>query len=225
MLKQAGIPYFHMTDCATCNGFFKDWQMDRRIRVEKKLFALVRNESAFGFAIGVRPSAFKKRLPGNVAPYTFLLAHSLLACQWWARQKNFTNKFAYFFEAGHDSQTQANQVMSTISKHEKGRDAAQNLSHTFVGKEYAAALQAADLLAWLSRNALEKREAGKYPRKDFIALKRNQDLRQYSDDLMLIAERDPVAKALSNGYTILWKASGWGKPNFNVNWPDWPKAD
>lgn len=228
VLRREGIPYFHMTDCATGNGFFKDWSIDRRLKIEKALIRLVRKESAFGFAMGMRPSVFRKRLPGTVTPYTFLLTHSLLACQWWAHQKDFHGRFAYFFEAGHDSQSQAGSVMQMVAKNEKGKDAAQYLSHTFIGKEQAAALQAADLLAWLSRNALEKREAGKYPRKDFLALKRDQDILQYHDDLMLMGPRfrgDPVVQALTKGYTHLWKESGWGEPNFKVNWPDWPKAD
>jgi len=227
ILRSEGLRHFHMTDCANGRGDYKDWTPERRVRIEKKLIALTHKESAFGFAIGVRPSVFRKTIPGEIMPYSFLLSQCLLVCQYWARRANFRNKFAYFFEAGNEGKTQANEVMAVIAAHEKAREAAQYVSHTFVTKDQAAPLQAADMLAWLSRNALEKREAGKYPRKDFLALKREQDLLQYFDEISLgpLRHRDAISKAIAKGYSHLWKESGWGEPNFEVDWPDWPKPD
>lgn len=227
VLRREGIPYFHMTDCATGNGSFKGWSAERRTGLEKKLIALTRKESAFGFAMGMRPSVFSQKLPGTVKPYTFLLTHSLMACQGWAHRVGFKNSLAYFFEAGNEGQAQAGEVMTMVASHDRGREAAQYVSHTFLSKSEAAPLQAADMLAWLARNALEKRDAGKYPRKDYLALMRKQDQLQYFDEIVLEAARgrDPIAKAIVKGYTHLWKESGWGEPNFAVNWPDWPKPD
>lgn len=226
ILRREGIPYFHMTDCATGNGHFKNWSVERRLNLEKKLIALTKRDSAFGFAIGLRPSAFNRALPGTVAPYSFLLNHCLLTCQRWAINNDFKNRFAYFFEAGHASQGQASEIMSNITATEHVRAAAQYHSHSFIPKDGAAPLQAADLLAWLSRNAIEKREAGKVPRKDFLALKRDQDLLQYFDEIELRSRRrnDFIAQAIAKGRTHTWYGTTWGETQ-PANWPHWPKPD
>jgi hypothetical protein len=77
----------------------------------------------------------------------------------WADNTNFDGDIAYFFEAGHASQSEANQIMEDIFEIEELRNAYRYGGHAFLPKPKAALLQTGDIIAWLWRKHLA--DAGK----------------------------------------------------------------
>jgi hypothetical protein len=85
--------------------------------------------------------------------YTFLVQAAMALCGIWCREEQRPEEWiAYFFEAGHPSQGDANVSLELFSKKQYKKDA--NLikyaSHTFLAKEgpLSRALIPADILAW-----------------------------------------------------------------------------
>lgn len=84
--------------------------------------------------------------------------------------------------------------MNNIFANPAMRENYRYVAHSFIDKRYAPPLQSADLLAWLSRNAIMKMEAGaKMPRADFLALIRKKGAFRYYDRFMLDAIRRDIS--------------------------------
>lgn len=115
MLKQYGLPYFHMVDCAQGVGVFKGLSMPSRIEVESVAIGLLRGSMAYGISVSVRQAEFDLLVPKSevVGGSYSLLAHMcLVSVKAWCEEQNFLGQVAYFFEAGHRSQAEANAIMA-----------------------------------------------------------------------------------------------------------------
>jgi hypothetical protein len=91
-----------------------------------------------------------------------------IAVATWADLHQVDGEFSYFFEAGHKSQNESNEVMASLF----GIRVFRYKSHAFVKKEEARPIQSADILAWqtaLYRKRLIKHGNAK-PRADFRSL-------------------------------------------------------
>jgi hypothetical protein len=88
----------------------------------------------------------------------------------WLFRNPRPGKAAYFFEAGHRSQAQANSIMQEIFSLPQRRDEYQYGDHAFVDKEGTPAVQAADLLAWQWYTDKRHQIEGKPRRKDCASL-------------------------------------------------------
>jgi len=85
--------------------------------------------------------------------YSFLVQAAMSLCGAWCREQNITDQWiAYFFEAGHPSQGDADALVKLFDKRQYRQHAeqAQYASHTFLAKEgpLARALIPCDILAW-----------------------------------------------------------------------------
>ncbi|MDR9781844.1 DUF3800 domain-containing protein [Rhizobium redzepovicii] len=176
-LQIFGLPFAHMTDCATGNGHYASLTLQQRIDSEKALIAHIRHRSLFGVSIGVDYAQYrdlfgKGRYEHDA--YTFCIVMCLLAIDDWARRTGYSGKFHYYFESGHAAQSEANDVMKTVVGTEHG---ASYSGHSFLDKAEAIPLQAADMLAWQWAHYLRRRgEKGVLARrKDFDALMRPND--------------------------------------------------
>ncbi|TIT18717.1 MAG: DUF3800 domain-containing protein [Mesorhizobium sp.] len=175
-LKRFGLPFAHMTDCATGNGHYEGLSLEDRIKSEKALIAHTRHRSSFGVAVAVDYIRYKElfgRGRYDHDAYTFCLMGCVIAVHYWAQAAGYRGRFAYVFEAGHAAQSEANVVMKGIRGSRFGDS---YFSHTFVDKEDAPPLQAADMLAWQYAHHLKRRGEGfEEKRKDFVALMRPGD--------------------------------------------------
>jgi len=196
-LKRFGLPHAHMTDCATGNGHYQKLSMAQRIDSEKALIEHTRHRSLFGVATAVDYERYKAVFPKTgrfeFDAYTYCLSLCVTSVCVWAKQYGYDGQFAFIFESGHAAQTEANRVMNALREAHIGPSYS---SHSFVRKEDAPPLQAADMLAWQYAHYLKRRTAG-HPdkRQDFVALLRPKDrleeydkgnvdgLRQFTDKL------------------------------------------
>ena len=132
----------------------------------------------FGFAVSVDTKHFERVMKSDttaVGAYTFCLGVCISSVNHWAEKSGYEGKFSYFFEAGHKDAAEANRIMNALPK-TKSYKAARYLSHTFLGKEDAPPLQAADMLAWFAANHVKRQLRGvEGKRADFEALLRPKD--------------------------------------------------
>lgn len=91
----------------------------------------------------------------------------------WFFKTGFRGKSAYFFEAGHASQSEANDAVEFVLTNPLSRFVNVHfgyVAHSFILKEDFPAIQTADILAWQWATDIKHRTAGRNRRKDFESL-------------------------------------------------------
>jgi hypothetical protein len=176
VLKRFDLPFFHMVDCAHGSQQSASLTKDQRIKLATSLIGIVKNRAAHGFAVSVDVDAFHAVMPSwgpAKTPYAFCARCVIDEMGRWFFKTGFKGKSAYFFEAGHESRAEAEQVvgavltnpLNTISRVSYGY-----IAHSFVLKRESPAVQAADLLAWQWATELKHQKSGRPRRKDFESL-------------------------------------------------------
>lgn len=165
MLRRYGLTCFHMVDCAHGNGEFANLPKKDRIEAGREVISLIKKHAVLGLAVTINEDEFTSLMPHHPSvgsPYSFC-AHVILAgVAHWLKQRPDVLKCAYFFEAGHSSQSEANGIMKKIFENEELSVINRYAAHSFVRKNDSAAIQAADMLAWQyfkdTKNKLEGRQ-------------------------------------------------------------------
>ena len=152
VLDEFHLPFFRMSACAHRAKPFDVLGKDDCIEVESRLIQLIKRFVSYGIGITVSPADYETIVPdlphdlGSAYSYSARLC--LTAVKGWIESSAFTGDVAYFFESGHKSQAEANQIMTKIFEVPELRLAYRYASHTFADKRKIRPLQAADLLAW-----------------------------------------------------------------------------
>jgi len=172
MLETNGLPYFRMSLCAHGNGVFKNLTLEERISVQTRAIELIKEYMAYGFVISI-DTRFAHLIPTfgmykNV--YTFACWQALIGARRWMDKIRYSGNVAYFFESGHDSQTEANRIMQQIFTEPRLKKSYRYSSHTFADKVMVRPLQCADLLAWQWFTHQRRLSEGKLARADFYSL-------------------------------------------------------
>ena len=171
-LDRYGLSRFHMVECAHGTREFKHLSPAERIAVETAAIGVIQEHARYGHMVVVKKADFNETVRGLHTPdvYSFCCYMALAGVRNWADRVDFQDHIAFLFEAGHENQGHANQILGEVLSSPKLAAAYRYASHTFVKKELAGALQAADLLAWQTVKLLKCRDEGRQPRKDFLAL-------------------------------------------------------
>lgn len=200
ILDKFGLPYFHMVDCAHGNDVFAALDKRDRIQVAARMIGIIKRRTMRGIGISLNVNQFTALMPPDhpliKTPYTLCARGLLDGVQEWIEANNYTGDVAYFFEAGHASQPEANRLMQVVFGDPKLRKALRYAGHSFVPKEQSAGVQAADLLAWQfhteTRRQIER--ADRPPRKDF------ESLFAHPHNVVFIKPRDYVRMAKVWGF-------------------------
>jgi hypothetical protein len=194
VLGRFGLPFFHMVDCAPGNAPFDKLSLKRRIAVETEMIGLIRSHALLGVAVAINENEFNEIFPAPTPlkdVYSYCCWLALSGIYGWIMRNQFDGKIAYFFEAGHKYQGQANELMNSIFGNPALRQEYRYASHSFVTKEEARPVQAADILAWQHAADMKKRLRQLPRRADYAALIRNMawELRFIGREQLLIARR------------------------------------
>lgn len=168
-LQRFNLPYFHMVDCAHGNLPFDKLSKTNRTAVAKEMIELIKKYMLYGFSVTINETQYdlwrkdKYQLFGSA--YTFCCWMMLIAVESWAEKHAYGGKIAYYFEAGHKHQSEANKVLTETVDLPEFRYA----SHNFVEKKFNGAIQSADLLAWQAAK-FRKDYLVRPPRQDFFSL-------------------------------------------------------
>jgi Protein of unknown function (DUF3800) len=151
VLDRYQLPFFHMTDCAHNQWPFDHLSRDDCIDAQKAMIGLINQDALLGVAMVVNESDYIAMFGENSvagSPYSFCCWQILAGIRAWIDRNNFQGEIAYFFEAGHDSQAEANALMERIFKDSSLRAGYRYAGHAFVDKRKIRPVQTADILAW-----------------------------------------------------------------------------
>jgi Protein of unknown function (DUF3800) len=174
VLDRYDLPFFRMSSCAHGNWPFKKLGMEDRIEAEKSMIALIGQHALIGLSIAVNEHDYNvlfgstKAVTGDA--YSFCCWQILAGIQSWIARNNFEGDVAYFFEAGHASEPQANALMGKIFQEPRLRQRYRYAAHAFVDKVKVRPVQTADLLAWQTATQMKRWLNNMGPRADFEAL-------------------------------------------------------
>lgn len=176
VLKRYDLPFFHMVDCAHGSGHFAELSRPERIKVATALIDAVKRHAAHGFAVSVDVEAFRDLMPEwgpTISAYAFCARCVIDEIGRWFFRTEFRGKSAYFFEAGHESRSEAEKVVGAVLTNplHKMNDVHYGyVAHSFILKQESAAVQAADILAWQWATDVKHQMSGRPRRKDFESL-------------------------------------------------------
>jgi hypothetical protein len=174
VLSTHGLPFFRMSDCAHGNGPFNEKSLQTRIDIATCMIEIIKRHASAGIASVIKMEQYDRLMPYHQnlgGSYTFCIVVCLAGVLKWIQDNGFEGDISYFFEAGHKSQSEANRIMELMFDKSDARREYCYASHTFVRKEKAAPVQAADLLAWQCFTESKKAiQGGGVRRKDFASL-------------------------------------------------------
>ena len=157
-LERYKLPFFRMSACAHNTDDVKIYPFEHLsaaecIAVEKEMIGHINEHALLGVAVAVNEHDYEVLFGDNSlagTPYAFCCWQVLAGIQSWILRNQFRGqgKVAYFFEAGHPDQNQANALMKRIFDNKTLRQNYCYGSHSFVDKECVRPVQTADILAW-----------------------------------------------------------------------------
>lgn len=159
-LRSAGLGHLHATDLyAGVDSTYGKFDAKRRAALLARAVELINASYLVGIVAAFNRAEFERMAPEGFAAVNGSIYSS--ACQvcmrqtaFWLKAHSHYQNVAYVFEAGHKFQHEANAIMRPISSTAELTAMFRYHSHSFVRKEDAAGLQAADLLAWITTRAL-----------------------------------------------------------------------
>jgi hypothetical protein len=167
ILDRFGLQSFHMVDCAHGNRAFKKVSKENRILISTSFIDLVGKYAELGIA-----SKFITTFGANefIKDYfSFFCGLCMAAVRGYTEKRSDIDGVVYFFERGNDNQTNADAYVRSAMASHGVSEAHKYINHAFIPKEHCAAIQAADMLAWLHGKTVK--DFGIRPtRKDYIAL-------------------------------------------------------
>lgn len=176
VLKAKSLTHFHMTDCAHGNGEFANLSKIERVEVARKLIEIIKMRTLAGRGATIVDAEYSSLMPYHPnlgSAYNLLLWCSLFGVKQWANETSFSGNVAYFFEAGHRSQSEANRILNLSFRNVDTQNELYYISHTFINKAVSPVIQAADLFAWQLYTERRHILEGRPRRKDFENLVSN----------------------------------------------------
>jgi Protein of unknown function (DUF3800) len=174
VLDRYSLPYFRMSSCAHRQPPFRHLSPQECIDVEKAMIRLINEYALMGFAVAINEADYNSWFEGGNparSAYSFCCWQILAGVRNWIVKNQFRGEIAYFFEAGHASEPQANALMKRIFDDPRLKSAYCYANHSFVEKIEVRPVQTADILAWHSATQVKRWFNGKPSlRADFRAL-------------------------------------------------------
>lgn len=172
-LREDDLPFFRMSACAGGGHPFDEICLKRRDIIARRMYSHIKRRTILGFAVAVNLkdyADFAPQHPQLGSAYTFCVHVLIGGVQHWAMKSDYQGKIAYYFEAGHASQSEAGRIMEEVFHNPTLKNAARYAGHGFVEKACTPAVQAADILAWHYYTDIRHKAEGRARRKDFAAL-------------------------------------------------------
>ena len=182
LLSDFQVPYFHMVDCHSGDPPFDKLPRELRQAMVVRASKLINKFMAYGIVVAVNENQYDQIVPrhpliGNA--YSFIARQTFNAVRIWADREEYGGAISYFFEAGHKHQSDADFIMREHSRNAAVKAGARYQSHSFLRKEGANALQAADLLAWHYCDDWKRNLRGEDSRESYADLIMNAPIESY----------------------------------------------
>jgi hypothetical protein len=160
VLDRFRLPYFRMSACAHRQRPFDLLSPEECIEAETAMIQLINKYALLGVGVVINErdyyAFFGGRSSAGKNAYTFCCWQILAGIRSWINRNHFQGEIAYFFEAGHASQPEANALMRRIFNNSGLRAGYCYATHSFVDKEKVRPVQTADILAWQQATQLKR---------------------------------------------------------------------
>jgi hypothetical protein len=185
-----------MSSCAHGNDPFQKLDRLKRDHLARRAIKAIKEHAMYAVSASICQDEYEEWLPkpNTVgSAYVWCCWMSLIGVRIWAERQGFDGDIAYFFEAGHANQSEANGVMNRIFQDDRIRKAYRYGGHAFVPKEKNRPVQTAGVLAWHHVQEARRISNNQAMRKDFQALIDGQSHRivhgrkEMFEDLQLLA--------------------------------------
>src|SRR5205823_657706 len=106
--------------CAHGNAPLQALSKSERIKVQTSMIECIRRRTLLGLAVTVNIDEFARLIPKHPligSAYTFCTHVIIGGVQDWIKKNSYDGDVAYFFEAGHENEREANQIMERIFRH------------------------------------------------------------------------------------------------------------
>jgi len=173
VLNKFNLPYFRMSACAHHSEPFNKLTNDQCDQVARNMISIIKKWASKGIAITVEQKIYDKIVPTSPnlgSAYSCCMHQCLIAVRSWADENRYTGKIAYFFETGHKSHSETDQIITKLFNESALNYSLRYAGHSFIPKKDANGIQAADLVAWQWFTDRKRIREGLPHRKDCIAL-------------------------------------------------------
>ncbi|QLC25097.1 DUF3800 domain-containing protein [Parasphingopyxis algicola] len=173
MLRKFGIEYFRMTECNTASGEFSNKGEQECDQCARTAIPIITDYATSGITATVDIGAFEQSGLTDFmqSPFSLAAYSALVGCRQWAEANDLVARVFYVFEAGDDYQSDANQLLNSISEDAERRQTYYYEDHAFLTKRGSLPTQAADILAWHARKQWGREDRGiEHLRGDFSEL-------------------------------------------------------
>jgi len=198
VLEPRGLEYFHMVDCAHGAGIYSGIPKNERASIAARMIGNIKRRTLHGFAVAVNLEHWDELAPKHPiigSAYNFCMTVVMNGVSSWVEKQKFGGEIAYFFEAGHGSATETDQLMRKTFSFPEMKQSLKYGGHAFMPKAKCPPVQAADLLAWqfytdVRRQMEGPKELRREHRKDFGSLLEHPHTVRFILPEMLAALRD-----------------------------------
>lgn len=163
MLIDAGLDYFHMTDCNAAKGQYEALGEIGCDIVARKAIKIITEHAEHAYYCAVRVADFDKQTNLKKMfqnPYQMCAYFCLVGSGVWADNYAPNSLISYFFESGYKDQNSAQSAISALTSYDSEHAHFKYRSHSFVSKKSSFPTQAADMLAWHANKHLKRTSAG-----------------------------------------------------------------
>lgn len=198
-LAKKGLPYFRMSErigLAKKHGL----TMDEMDQLARKLIKMLRHRTIKGVGAAVDEEAYQRLFVGRKnmhSAYAFACFGALIQVGRWIENSGYDGEVAYYFESGDEDQSDAQAFLNRLFASPASKQRYRHVAHAFVDKKAVPALQGGDMLAWHTAKLHKTTIEGRPPRKDFLALVRNQDAYlDYTPEQLALMDAELTASGL-----------------------------
>jgi hypothetical protein len=172
--RNGRLPYFRMSACNRGSEPFDKLDEAGCIKAQTDAIGLISKYASYGMAVTVDQAAFYRVLGTEGftrSPYEFCTWSVLTAVLSWMVDHDEVKGASFFFEAGHQHQSQAQFIMNRLFTDAEQKARYRYKAHAFVDKKASRPSQAADLLSWQwYKDCQRRRNGATKPRADCRAL-------------------------------------------------------
>lgn len=150
VLDEAGITFFHMAKFESRYGEYKDWDSEKRIRIQTKILGIIKRRVNAGMAVAVSIPDYEEAITGLYKdfwgnPYALCSRLCLNAIDEWADKYNRNSPIPLIFEDGAAHKSEFARSFDVALKSDEPEKVNRLCSLKFDDKRRTIPLQAADV--------------------------------------------------------------------------------
>jgi hypothetical protein len=153
VLKDAGVPFFHMAKFEARKKEYEGWSNEKRIQILRRLHSIIKKRVFAGFAATLVLSDYEEIMTDEVRdyfgnPHQFVTIACMKYIAIWLEEQNYKENISYVFESGSGYDADVMRLIAGVISVERQAKIYRVSSCSIENKRKFFPLQAADILAY-----------------------------------------------------------------------------